>query len=67
MNKWIKLPNGDKQAQGERGDFLIWKVGAYWKSRYCSKDHTIQFYLRPRTTLREAKRQAENNKYWEDE
>jgi hypothetical protein len=65
--KWQRLQNGDYQAQGEDGDFLVWKDGNYWKTRYYSKDRKTLFHLRPRTTMREAKRQAENNKFCETE
>lgn len=64
--KWERLPNGDYQAQGENGDFLIWKSSQLWKCRYRSKDQKTLHQLRPRYSLKEAKKQAEENYYWED-
>lgn len=65
--KWKKLPNGDFQAVGGKGDFLIWKEQrrCYWKCRYRSNDQKTLFHLPVKRSLRDAKKQAENNGCWE--
>lgn len=63
--KWERFDNGDRQAQGENGDFLLWKEGRLWKIRYRSKDLKNHFFL-PRTRyLEEAKKICEKSIYWE--
>lgn len=62
---WERLDNGDRQAQGEKGDFLLWKEGRLWKSRYRSKDHKTHFFLPKTRYLEEAKKICEKSIYWE--
>lgn len=65
--KWEKLNNGDWQADGKRGDFLIWKDGKVWKSRYRSIDLTRHFFLPVKYYLKEAKKLCEKSSFWEKE
>lgn len=65
--KWIHNDNGDWVADGEDGDFLVWKEGALWKGRYRSKDHKIHFFLPRQRKLTDMKRLCEDNNYWERE
>lgn len=64
--KWIRLENGDWQAQGKEGDFLVFKWGALWKARYRSKDHKKLFFFPPRRLLAPLKKMCEENEYWEE-
>ena len=63
--KWVKLSNGDWEAKGEKGDFLLWKDGKWWKGRYrhiyCEN---AKFYVYA-PTLNEIKKKCEENYYWE--
>lgn len=63
--KWIRLDNGDWQAQGKEGDFLVFKWGNVWKARYRSKDHKKLFFLPVRRLLAPLKKICEENEYWE--
>ena len=65
--KWIRLENGDWQAQGKNGDFLVWKTKNGWFARYRSVDHKKHFFIRPATTkISEIKELCQKNHYWED-
>lgn len=64
--KWERLKNGDYQAVGMEGDFLVWREGKMWRGRYWSNDRVIHFLLPKKPTLTEAKAQCESNHYWED-
>ena len=64
--KWNRKANGDWEAIGEDGDFLIWKEGSVWKGRYRSTDHKKHFLLRPRSKIAEIKKACEDNYYWEE-
>lgn len=66
--KWKRLENGDWQAQGKNGDFLVWKTKYGWFARYRSVDHKKHFFIRPATTkISEIKELCQKNHYWEDE
>lgn len=65
--EWKKLPNGDRQAVGKHGDFLIWKSGGVFKARYRSTDKKVLYFLPVKRSLKEAKAQAEDNGNWEHE
>lgn len=66
--KWKRLENGDWQAQGNNGDFLVWKTKNGWCARYRSIDHKKHFFIRPLTAkITEIKGICQNNRYWEDE
>lgn len=62
---WQRLDNGDYMAEGESGDFLIWKDDWGWKSRYRSKDKVRHFFLPKVRYLADAKKQCEKNHFWE--
>ena len=64
--KWIRLPSGDHQAIGRNGDYLVWREGKLWRSRYWNNERTIHFLLPRKPTLTEAKAQCEDNRYWEE-
>ena len=64
--KWIRLDNGDWQAQGKEGDFRVWKDGKVWKGRYRSKDEKKLFFLPIQNNVKKMKAVCEANFYWED-
>ena len=64
MMKWAKKTNGDIEALGFRGDFLLWKDGRKWRGRYRSKDERRHFFIAPQGKLAEMKRLCESNHYW---
>lgn len=66
MMVWKKLSNGDRQAIGKYGDFLIWKSGKVFKARYRSFDGKKHYFLPVKRSLQEAKTQAEDNGNWEN-
>lgn len=64
--EWKRTNRADEwMAQGEKGDFLIWKNGRKWKGRYrhilCQNP---KFFLWA-DTLKDMKKMCENNAYWE--
>lgn len=63
--EWKMKDNGDWEAGGTYGDFLIWKDGVFWKSRYRSADKTKQFFLPPQKKLADSKKICQDNHYWE--
>ena len=63
--KWSKKANGDFEALGFRGDFLLWKDGRKWRGRYRSKDKRRHFFMAPQGKLADMKRLCESNHYWE--
>ena len=63
--KWEKLKNGDWIAQGEKGDFLLWKEGRVWKGRYRHIYCENAKFRLGALTLKELKKRCENNAYWE--
>lgn len=62
--KWERLSNGDYQAKGKNGDFLLWKYGKQWKGRYRSASGQYTFFLFDKD-LKKLKARCENNHYWE--
>lgn len=64
--RWIRLANGDWQAKGKAGNFLITKKGGFWKARYKSDDGKKLFFLPIRHFLSAAKKLCEDNYYWEE-
>lgn len=62
---WKRLPNGDYVANGKAGDFLIWRKGRIWYSRYRSIDKKYTFFLPQCRHVKESKVLCENNFYWE--
>ena len=63
--KWEKLANGDWMAQGEKGDFLIWREGRIWKMRYRTKVGKVVLFRNCNKDLRTLKKQCQENYYWE--
>lgn len=64
--KWEKNSTGDWVAQGNNGNFLVWKERGMWRGRYLSKDGTKYFRMPSRTKVSEMKALCEDNYYWED-
>lgn len=64
--KWHHKENGDWEAVGADGDFLIWKDGLVWKARYRSADKKKHFFLPPQKNLADAKKVCQDNYYWEN-
>lgn len=63
--KWELKPNGDWIAQGEKGHFLLWKEGRFWKGLYMHEvGNVVRFRLWCKT-LKEIKRICQENYYWE--
>lgn len=58
---------GDIIAKGKRGHFLLWKDGHGWRILYMDKTKEKVVYRSGAETLREAKKQCEENFYWENE
>ena len=58
---------GDIIAKGKRGHFLLWKDGHGWRILYMDKTKEKVVYRSGAPTLREAKKQCEENFYWEEE
>ncbi len=63
--KWELLQNGDWQAKGKGGDFLLWKVGNRWTGRY-SSNKGGKFFKLPYGSLKDLKAKCEDNYYWEE-
>lgn len=64
--KWQHKENGDWEAIGQDGDFLLWKDCDLWRGRYRSKDHKKHFFVGPMKKLFDLKELCENNYYWEN-
>lgn len=62
--KLERLANGDYQAKGKNGDFLLWKYGKQWKGRYRSASGQYTFFLFDKD-LKKLKARCESNHYWE--
>lgn len=62
--EWIKNSDGDYEAKGEKGRFLIWKNGSKWYVNYSAFKgyHNFSFKC---GTLKDAKAACERNFYWE--
>ncbi len=64
--KFKKNLNGDWEAIGEIGEFLLWRCGNGYRIRYWTRDghknHTVQYGGR---TLKEAKKKAMDDSRWE--
>ena len=58
---------GDIIAKGKRGHFLLWKDGHGWRILYMDKTKEKVVYRSGAESLREAKKQCEENFYWEEE
>ena len=58
---------GDIIAKGKRGHFLLWKDGHGWRILYKDTTRDKVVYRSGAKTLREAKKQCEENFYWEEE
>ena len=57
--------NGDWFAQGEHGHFLLWKDGKAWHGLYMHEIGRVVRFRFWAKNLREAKKKAEENYYWE--
>lgn len=58
---------GDIIAKGKNGHFLLWKEGHRWRILYKDTTREKVVYRSGAETLREAKKQCEENFYWEEE
>lgn len=63
--KWIKQANGYWLAQGNNGNFLLWKERGMWRGRYLSNDGMKFFRMPARQKISEIKAMCEDNAYWE--
>lgn len=63
--KWEKQANGDWLAQGEKGHFLLWKVGRVWKGLYMHELGRVVAFRLMSHSLAELKKKCEENYYWE--
>ncbi|AWW06090.1 MAG: hypothetical protein [Caudoviricetes sp.] len=61
---WENLADGEWQAKGEHGDFLLWKEGRWWTGRYAA-NKSSKFFRLPFGSLRKIKSMCENNYNWE--
>ena len=43
--EWVKLDNGDYQAKGKLGNFLLWRKGKRWTGRYATNNNSKTFKL----------------------
>ena len=62
--EWKILDNGDWQAKGTVGNFLLWKKGKRWTGRYAANKGS-HFFKLPFGSLKDLKDICENNYYWE--
>ena len=65
--EWKRKDNGDWEAVGKNGDFLLWKTKSGWNARYRSssnKNYIIHF--KPCNSLLEAKNNCSRQTHWED-
>lgn len=63
--KWEKKQNGDWIAQGEKGHFLIWKDGRFWRVLYMVEFGGVVKFRYAAKDLKTAKKTAEENYHWE--
>ncbi len=61
--EWVKLSNGNWQAKGKYGEFLLWKRGRHWTGKYSGKN--VRDFKLPTLPLRKLKAICEENWYWE--
>lgn len=60
-----KFKDGDWIAEGENGDFLVWKIRrGFYKARYRTKNKRYTFFLGG-GSLSDVKKRCEENSYWE--
>lgn len=63
--KWAKNKNGDWEAKGKAGDFLIWRYGKWWKIRWRSADGKEMEHLPIAYSIKTAKDRCERHDKWE--
>lgn len=63
--KWEKIANRVWKATGKYGVFFIEQSGKVFWGRYVSKCECTSFKMPPKLKLSEAKKQCEENYYWE--
>lgn len=65
--KWEKVKaTGDWQAIGKDGDFLVWRLGKWWKSRWRSTDKERTKFFPVAYSIKAAKERCERSDYWEE-
>ncbi len=64
--KWAKTNRKDEWiAQGEKGHFLVWKDGRWWRALYMVEfGRVVKFRFSDRT-VKSIKKRCEENYYWE--
>ncbi len=62
--EWAKNADGEWQAKGEYGEFLLWKEGRRWTGRYAASKSS-KFFRMPFGSLKKMKSMCENNYNWE--
>lgn len=62
--EWKKLENGNYEAKGKKGRFLIWKEKSKWYANYSSLQGYKNFTFNYKT-LKDAQAACERNFYWE--
>jgi hypothetical protein len=62
--KWVKIATNEYKAVARDGDFLVWKDGCMWKSRYRKKGAKEPSWLERDFVLECAKNRCEKSKNW---
>ena len=62
--KWVKVGTNEYKAVARDGDFLVWKDGYMWKSRYRKKGAKEPSWLERDFVLECAKNRCEKSKNW---
>lgn len=62
--EWVQLKDGDWQAEGEIGKFLLWKSGRSWTGRYYGNNGKT--FPLPYGSLKKIKGLCEDNFFWEE-
>ena len=62
--KWKKIGKNEYEAKVKDGDFLVWKWGVVWKSRYRAKGAKEPAWVETSFCVECAKGICEKNKKW---
>jgi hypothetical protein len=62
--KWVKVGTNEYEAKVADGDFLVWKWGCVWKSRYRAKGAKEPAWVETSFCVECAKGICEKNKKW---
>ena len=62
--KWVKVSTNEYKAVAKDGDFLVWKWGQVWKSRYRKKGVKEPLWVKTSFCIECAKGICERSKDW---